>query len=135
MIVFDLQCEQDHRFEAWFASSAAFDDQRTRDLVACPYCTSVRVEKAVMSPRISTLGNGDAAATLAKLAGLQRRMLEGSTWVGDGFAGKARAMAEGTEPAATIHGTATVEESKAMREDGVAVMPLLFPVVPPEARN
>ena len=54
MIVFDLRCGGGHVFEAWFASSAAFDDQRERRLVACPVCGADEVEKAVMAPRAET---------------------------------------------------------------------------------
>ncbi|PXA90254.1 DUF1178 domain-containing protein, partial [Nostoc sp. 3335mG] len=35
MIVFDLKCGTGHVFEAWFGSSAAYEDQRSRGLLAC----------------------------------------------------------------------------------------------------
>jgi len=38
MIVFDLACPDGHRFEGWFGSSADYDDQRARGLLACPHC-------------------------------------------------------------------------------------------------
>jgi hypothetical protein len=40
MIVLDINCENTHRFEGWFASAEAFRDQRGRGLVACPHCGS-----------------------------------------------------------------------------------------------
>lgn len=136
MIVFDLQCAHSHRFEAWFASSAAYESQRADGLVACPYCASVCVEKAVMAPRIAPKGGeGGIAEMLPRLAALQAEMLKGSTWVGDKFATQARAMADGEAEKATIHGTATRAETKALHEDGIGVMPLVSPVVPPEQVN
>ena len=49
MIVFDLRCApQGHVFEAWFASSAAYADQRAGGLVACPLCGSAEVAKGAV---------------------------------------------------------------------------------------
>lgn len=135
MIVFDLRCAAGHGFEAWFASSSAFEDQRDAHQIACPYCASSDVAKAVMSPRISPKGESAIAEILPKLAALQAEMLKGSKWVGSEFAARARAMADGEADKAIIHGTATLAEAKALNEDGIGVMPLVAPVVPPEAIN
>lgn len=136
MIVFDLRCGGGHVFEAWFASSEAFEDQRGRDLVACPLCADVSVEKAVTAARLSGTGEGpDPKAVLQALAKAQAQILAKSQWVGSDFAAKARAMHEGDTPHAPIHGQATVEEAKALVTDGVPVAPLPLPVVPPDERN
>ena len=52
MIRYTLRCERDHNFESWFQDSAAYDSQVKRRLVSCPVCDSVKVEKAIMAPRI-----------------------------------------------------------------------------------
>jgi hypothetical protein len=52
MIRYALQCERRHGFESWFASSAAYDKQAKRGLVACPICGSIKVEKAIMAPSL-----------------------------------------------------------------------------------
>ena len=74
-------------------------------------------------------------AAIAALAAAQARALEGSQWVGTGFADKARAMHLGEAPAAPIHGQTSAAEAKALIEEGVPVAPLPLPVVPPEACN
>ena len=137
MIVFDLQCADAHGFEAWFASSSAYETQRTAGQVICPYCQSSAVEKAVMAPRISPRSESVMARAegLKQLAALQKEMLAGSHWVGSSFAARARDIAEGSAEPATIHGTATQAEALALRDDGIGVLPLPFPVVPPEKRN
>lgn len=142
MIVFDLRCAEAHVFEAWFASSAAFDDQRDRQLIACPVCGDTDVAKAVMAPNVSAKGNArppalpaEAKAMLAKLAAAQAKLLEGSEWVGPRFSERARAMHAGDEPDAPIHGQATLAEAKALAEEGVPMAPLPLPVLPPQARN
>lgn len=53
MIRYSLICARQHSFESWFPSSAAFDRQAKRGLVACPQCGSTKVEKAIMAPRIA----------------------------------------------------------------------------------
>ncbi len=140
MIVFDLKCGAGHVFESWFGSSAGYEDQRTRGLIACPMCGDTDVAKAVMAPNVAAKGNQAPSpdvvkAAMAAIAEAQSRALEKSEWVGVRFAEKARAMHEGTEPNALIHGQATRDEAKALIDDGVPVAPLLVPVVPPEARN
>ena len=152
MIVFDLRCGSGHVFEAWFGSSAAYEEQRAAAMIACPLCGTNDVAKAVMAPNVAAKGNRRAApsapaqpphdpapeavkAAMAEIARIQTRLLEKSEWVGHAFADRARAMHEGEEPHATIHGQATPEQAKALIEEGVPVAPLLVPTVPPEALN
>ncbi len=136
MIVFDIRCDAGHGFEGWFADAAAFAEQRDGKMISCPFCSSTSVERALSVPRIA--GTGDRpnlAEATQKLAALQQAMLKDSTWVGDDFATRARAMADGTEPQKTIHGQATLGTAKELNDEGIGVMPLPFPVVPPQSRN
>ncbi|UVO52055.1 DUF1178 family protein [Sphingomonas sp. SUN019] len=142
MIVFDLRCDGGHVFEAWFASSTAWEDQRTRGLVACPICGATDVAKAVMAPRVSAKGNSNDAPPPARvkemlnaLAAAQAKALDGSRWVGRKFAEEARAIHDGDRPHETIHGQATIAEAKALADDGVPVAPLPLPITPPDATN
>jgi hypothetical protein len=45
MIVFDLICNDQHRFEGWFASGEDFASQKSQGLLACPVCGGAHVEK------------------------------------------------------------------------------------------
>ena len=153
MIVFDLCCAAgDHRFEAWFASSDSFADQQARGLIACPVCGDSAVTKAVMAPRVGAKSNQASIVPvsapaepepgpdlerklLANIAAKQAEMLPQSRWVGRDFANAARAMHEGRAAEDLIHGQASPEEAEALRDDGIAAMPLLVPIVPPEAAN
>ncbi|KTF68637.1 DUF1178 family protein [Sphingomonas sp. HT-1] len=145
MIVFDLKCGGGHVFEAWFKSSGAYEEQRATGLIACPLCGDSEVGKAVMAPAVAAKGNqqperpvvpaDSMKAALAAIAEMQAKQLERSQWVGTAFAEKARAMHQGEEPEAPIHGKATIAEAKALVDEGVPVAPLLVPVVPPEACN
>ena len=153
MIVFDLCCAAgDHRFEAWFASSDSFADQQARGLIACPVCGDSAVKKAAMAPRVGAKSNQASIAPvsaaaepepgpelvrklLAGIAAKQAEMLPQSRWVGRDFANAARAMHEGRVAEDLIHGQASPDEAEALRDDGIAAMPLLVPIVPPETAN
>lgn len=162
MITFDLNCSNGHQFEGWFASSADFDAQKSGGLLACPACNDGIVQKALSVPNVPRKGNQrpvllpsvvpaaaetsvDAPATavlppamaelVQKLARAQSEMLDKSQWVGGNFAETARAIYYGEEPDRLIHGETSSDEAKALVEEGVGLVPLLFPVVPPSAKN
>ena len=150
MIVFDLACPCGYRFEGWFASSGAFAEQVERGLVGCPQCGETGIEKAPMAPAVPAKGNSrpaepkraatnavpaEIAKAMRSLAQAQAKALESSTWVGDTFAEKSRAMHYGEREHAVIHGRATADEARALVEEGVKVAPLPFPVAAPDEIN
>lgn len=77
----------------------------------------------------------EVAQALDTLAKAQARALAQSTWVGKGFAEQSRAMHYGERDAAPIHGQASAEEARGLLEEGIAVVPLPFPVSPPDELN
>ena len=142
MIVFDLRCGAGHVFEAWFGSGADWEAQREAGQVACPVCGDPAIEKAVMAPAVPAKGNrtGDVPpaavkAAMQAIAAEQAKALKGSTWVGDQFATRARAMHAGEEAHRTIHGQTTLADAKALVSEGVPVAPLPLPVTPPQKLN
>jgi hypothetical protein len=133
MIVFDLHCRDGgETFEAWFRSTADFDEQNGGGLVQCPLCGSANVAKAPMAPRLPRKGSGDP---LARLAAAQAEMLRNSRWVGDRFTETARAMHAGEAEPEQVHGNATLAQAKSLAEDGVPIAPLPLPIVPPHQVN
>lgn len=66
---------------------------------------------------------------------MQADALKDSQWVGGAFPERARAIYYGEAEPATIHGTASPQEVRAMAEEGLAVAPLLVPVAPPDQTN
>jgi hypothetical protein len=152
VIVFDLKCAPvGHVFEAWFASSAAYEDQQGRGLVTCPLCGSEDVVKAPMAPAVGVKGNASPAPAaaerlfsgapaevktmLAAAAALQKTLLAGSESVGPRFAAEARAIHLGEADPRPIHGEASRAEAESLIEEGIAIAPLPFPVVPPGEEN
>jgi hypothetical protein len=150
MICYRLRCKKGHEFEAWFASSAAYDRQEKRDLLSCPNCGTNKVSKALMAPRISRRKGRPAVkapdepaqaiaekparpetqrvAAHRELAAAMRRLraeIEAkSEYVGPRFSEEARKIHYEEVPARGIHGEATAEEAKALREEGIEFFPL-----------
>jgi hypothetical protein len=54
MIKYTLRCASEHHFEAWFQSSASFEEQKKEGLLRCPECGSDGIEKAPMAPNVVT---------------------------------------------------------------------------------
>jgi hypothetical protein len=143
VIIFDLKCApQGHVFEVWFGSSADYESQQARGLVACPLCGSAEVAKAPMAPRVGAKGNrhadmsaSDIKAMMAEMAKLQKQLLEKSEHVGDRFPDEARAIHLGEAEARAIHGRASKADADSLIEDGIPVSPLLFPHVEPGEEN
>ena len=143
MIIFDLRCgAQGHVFEAWFGSSEDYEAQVARGLVSCPICGTGDVDKAPMAPRVGAKGNQTAdippeavKAALAGMAEAQKKMLETSEHVGDRFPDEARAIHLGETEARAIHGRASPADAASLRDEGVPIAPLPFPVPDPGTEN
>ncbi len=136
LIVFNLACDREHRFEGWFASAGDFESQRERGLLSCPMCGSAAVTKQLSAPRL----NLSAAATEerpadavpmvkpegAALVELIRRVIENTEDVGRGFAEEARRIHYREAPARSIRGLASAEEARALADEGIEVAQLPF---------
>jgi hypothetical protein len=144
MIKYALACEQAHEFESWFPSSDAFETQRKRGLITCPFCNSTKVEKQIMAPSVARTDKAPAApapdaqavAVLsdkereirAALRALREHVLKNSENVGKDFVEEARKMHYGEAEERSIYGEADLAEAKALLDEGIDVLPI--PVVP-----
>ncbi len=135
MIQFTLKCSEDHRFESWFQSSAAFDKLMDAGLVSCAVCGSQDVEKAIMAPAVRDSKTKSAAAPSLTdatdpreqaLAELRKHVEDNSEYVGMNFAREARDIHDGVSPDRAIYGEAKPDEARKLIEDGVPVAPLPF---------
>ncbi len=158
MIRYTLVCERQHNFESWFANSAAYDKQVKRGLVGCPVCGSIKVEKAIMAPRLGRSGKpidmpqapkapapaaapAEAPAPVAmmspqerefrgKLKELRDHLTRNAENVGRKFPEEARRMHYGEIDHRSIYGEASPQEAKDLHEEGIEFHPL--PVLPDE---
>ncbi len=144
MIKYALACDQAHEFESWFPSSDAFEMQRKRGFVTCPYCDSAKVEKQIMAPSVARKDKVHAApapeaqpvAVLserereirAALRALREHVMKNAENVGKDFVEEARKMHHGEAEERSIYGEADLAEARALLEEGIDVLPI--PVVP-----
>jgi hypothetical protein len=74
-------------------------------------------------------------AAMHALAAMQAEALRRSRWVGERFADDVRAMHYGEQDEQAVHGQATAEEAQELLEEGITILPLPFPVAPPDELN
>ena len=140
MKVLNLQCGASHSFEGWFGSEDDFQDQLGRGLVECPMCGDTQVHKLPSAPRLN-LGATEPAKPAAKQevaapgpaappAAHQQLGPPGGGHtpdVGERFAEEARRMHYGETEERGIRGQASREETEALLEEGIGVLPLPIP--------
>ena len=141
MIVFDLGCENNHRFEGWFASNEDFESQIGRKLLACPLCGTAKVSRLPHASHIRSGGKKRAAgaepvATAPQqyanignevLTKLVEHIIENTEDVGAAFPEEARRIHYRESDERRIRGTASREEVDALRDEGIEVVALPVP--------
>jgi hypothetical protein len=140
MKVLNLQCRHGHAFEGWFASEDDYRSQQERGLVACPLCSDTEISKLPTAPRLNLSGAKEAATgsqpvaagptAAAQALWLQalRHVVENTEDVGERFAEEARRIHYGEADARNIRGQASHEETQALHDEGIEVVPL--PMLP-----
>lgn len=130
MIRYALRCDNAHRFDSWFGSSADFERLQQGGHLACAVCGSSDVRKDLMAPGIAAAApperplSAPASPAEQALAELRRRIEATSEDVGRNFAAEARRIHAGEAPERPIIGEARAAEARALVEDGIPVAPL-----------
>jgi hypothetical protein len=136
MIVFDLICKDQHRFEGWFASGEDFTAQKSRGLLACPVCGGANVEKlpaAKIRKQAESAVPTPASAVQADktdrvdVSHIMDFILMHSEDVGKSFAEEARKIHYQEAPPRSIRGVATRTETEELHEEGIPVFSLPIP--------
>ena len=148
MKVLNLQCRHGHAFEGWFASHDDYESQHTRGLVTCPLCNDAEVTKMPSAPRLN-LGHSTQdtsgvsapvpAAPAQEVAQMTPQHLQ-AAWmkmvrhvmahtedVGTKFAEEARKIHHGETESRNIRGQASREETEALLDEGIDILPLPVP--------
>jgi hypothetical protein len=150
MKVFNLRCGAHHAFEGWFASEDDYVSQTERGLLECPVCGDQAIQKMPSAPRIN-LGAAAPVSSPAASAAVQeqasvnpelqaeirqfqaaylqfaRRVVAETEDVGERFAEEARKIHYGESEERGIRGKASREETEALLDEGITVMPLPVP--------
>lgn len=141
MVVYDLICKKNHRFEGWFPSFEGYEEQAAKGQISCPACGTTRVEK--LPHACAVIGNRGEKEVAAKaeqarapvrltedeskelLIRLNHYVRSNFEDVGPRFAEEARQIFHGKVKQRPIHGTSTQEEREQLDEEGIpyAVLP------------
>lgn len=139
MKVLDLQCPDLHVFEGWFASEADFISQLERGLVTCPVCGHAKLSKKLSAPRLNlgaappaTSHPGQQVASpepslQAVWMAVAKSIVANTEDVGTEFAEEARKMHYGESHVRGIRGHASADETAALQDEGIEVMPFMLP--------
>ena len=139
MIKYNLKCENNHNFDAWFSDSSNFEEQNKKNLIFCPKCNSTKIEKNIMAPNIGSKKQSYTNALKIEknyekiIKNVRKHVEKNFEYVGNKFADEARAIHYGEKEEREIYGETSVEEAVDLIEEGVNVSPI--PGVDPKLKN
>tara|TARA_X000001036_G_scaffold138938_1_gene131693 strand:- start:428 stop:847 length:420 start_codon:yes stop_codon:yes gene_type:complete len=139
MIKYNLKCENNHNFDAWFSDSSNFEEQNKNNLIFCPKCNSTKIEKNIMAPNIGSKKQSYTNALKTEknyekiIKNVRKHVEKNFEYVGNKFADEARAIHYGEKEEREIYGETSVEEAVDLIEEGVNVSPI--PGVDPKLKN
>ena len=139
MIKYSLRCDNDHVFEAWFSDSESFEKQNKKNLISCLICSSTKIKKDIMAPRISsgkqkTNRLNQKKDKIEMILNKVRKHVESNfDYVGDKFADEARAIHYGEKEEREIYGETSIDDAVELIEEGINVEPL--PGINPKIKN
>tara|TARA_Y100000768_G_scaffold158644_1_gene118440 strand:+ start:5411 stop:5833 length:423 start_codon:yes stop_codon:yes gene_type:complete len=131
MIKYNLICSNKHEFESWFSNSAEFDKLKEKEFLECIYCSSKKINKSIMAPRVSNMKNKqkqndqidknlkDERSHLLKLRNYIEKNFD---YVGEDFSKKVREVYYDKKSKKAIYGTTTAEERKELEEEGIDLL-------------
>jgi len=134
VIIFDLKCENGHKFDGWFKDRQSFNEQNSQKLVACPICNSCSVE--VVPSSITIMGKDSRTAgkfeegnitPVQALRMLHQYIDKNFEDVGNKFAEVALKIHFGEEEKRNIKGTTTPQEDESLKEEGVQFIKIPIP--------
>jgi hypothetical protein len=132
MIAFDLCCDQDHTFEAWFQDGEAFETQKESGMLTCPVCGSNNVRKVLSAVAVCTKpvgkdGDTSKAALNEMLNNIYTVVEKNTEDVGAAFAQEALKIHYGVAENRNIRGVATSEEEKTLKKEGIFFIKIPVP--------
>ena len=114
-------------FDSWFSTSKEFEKLKKNKLLNCPKCSSVKIEKSLMSPSIINNKSENKNLNSKKYLEIKKKLKEykkfiknNFDYVGENFAYEARSIHYNSKKKSKgIYGKATNEEVKVLNEEGI----------------
>ncbi|HWQ39275.1 MAG TPA: DUF1178 family protein [Burkholderiales bacterium] len=142
MIVYNLACDNAHRFEGWFSSAEDFDRQLQEGKISCPVCRSADIARRPSAPYLNGRASAGedrnpSAPTAAEALEIVRRkylqyIFEHTEDVGERFPDEARRIHYREAPLRSIRGQASRSEVQDLRDEGIDVHLIPGVPVPPD---
>ena len=131
MIRYTLKCNKGHQFDSWFSSSESFEKLKKNGHLECAICSSKKVEKSLMVPRINSVRDEKKETLISaksaiekEIQALKHKIKTTATDVGENFSAEARAMHYGEKEEKPIIGKASLDETRDLVEEGIPFIPL-----------
>ncbi len=131
MIKYNLKCHNNHEFESWFSNSDEFDKLKNKNFLECIFCSSKKISKSIMSPRISNLNikqeqvdftNTEIKNEKDHLLRLRNFIEKNFDYVEKDFSKKVREVYYDKKSKKAIYGTATPKEREELAEEGIDLL-------------
>tara|TARA_B110000971_G_C19904630_1_gene451645 strand:- start:253 stop:675 length:423 start_codon:yes stop_codon:yes gene_type:complete len=128
MIKYNLNCEQEHEFESWFSDSKEFEKLIKKNLVECIYCKSKKIEKSIMSPKVSRLNSKKNFASVDQnelktikkdLIKIRKFVEKNFRYVGSNFFKEVKEVHFNNKKSNNIYGVTTEDQRKELSEEGI----------------
>ena len=129
MIVFDLRCAKDHRFEGWFDNIDDLESQLGQGQIACPRCGDMSIERLLspVSIKKKTSPPDDLKSAYNAWRNLCRYVQDNFEDVGHNFAKEALKVHYGHTEERNIRGVTTEPEEDMLKKEGVPFVKIPMP--------
>jgi len=127
MIKYRLICKNcDLSFDSWFASSLEYEKLKKKNFLICHNCNSKKIEKNLMAPVLLNKSKNEKNLRFKdvekKIKEYQKFIKNNFDYVGKNFAYEARSIHyDKKKKEKGIYGTASKEEIKELKEEGINV--------------
>ena len=131
MIKYRLICKDCNiSFDSWFSSSGEYEKLKKQKFINCQTCSSLNVEKTLMSPNILNKKDDYKVDKKIKKYNETRQIIlkyqefvkKNFDYVGENFSYEARTLHyENKKASKGIYGKATKEDLKDLKEEGIEI--------------
>jgi len=136
-----MKCSNGHVFEGWFHNAQSFEEQNSKKLISCPFCNDTNVRKMIspVAMKIASQTDGEKMGNPIDYRRLAKEVVDYINNhfedVGPDFTKEALKMHYGAAEKKSIKGSATVEEEKLLKDEGVDFFKVPLPKIDKDKKN
>lgn len=141
MIAFDLECAKGHKFEGWFDNNQSFEEQDEKKMISCPSCNDTEIRKVIspVATRTSSLPQEEKDVHSIDYPRLAKEVVEyidkNFEELGSDFTKEALKIHYGVAEKRNIKGSATAEEEKMLKDEGIVFFKIPVPKIDDKKKN